>query len=391
MHLKIIIITIMLFLSSLSTHASSDTIRIKTVTTIENGNWYPLGIRDMKAAAVDTALAQLTNSGRFIISDHDDTDASIHFSISLLGPAEIVKLTIAFSSETSANYIATVSQEVSNLDHQGIYHAFEYIGKEAALQLVAKLDLQKVVASPQSSKELKPYILKILKNLETLNKQTQQIQSQMKSETPKDPAPVIDDKDFVTIFNEAQRLKRQHKYRDARVLFEQVINNHTDKDNKTVKLAEDELIYGIPIFQVTSLQLDASSHKPEEINDRFRTIDSLLREILANNKYNIERSIAVNRKLDEVAISLHALDKALKAQATVSANNLRMLLRSEYAIQGEWPDKAFIVEQMQRYAHDLTLNDYQLKDHNITLVLKSARYNRTVTLKGDEHGEIVIE
>jgi len=377
-YLSLISLTLLLFSSAGFTR--NDIIRISTTTTIENGNWYPLSVKEMKAAAVDTALAQLTKTGNFIISQQDPVDASIRFSISLIGAAEIVKLTISFTSDKYANHVSTVSQQVSNLDHQRIYNAFEYVGKEAAMQLHARLDLKQAISRETTSEDLQPHILKILKAINQLS-----IESQQASSTS------LNDENFSTIFNEAQRLKRKHNYHQARALFEEVIKHHQDKKSKTVKLARDELIYGIPMFQVTALQLDASNRDPIVIRERFQTIDSLLREILANNNYNIERSITINQKLDEVSISLHALEKVMQTQALVGANNLRMLLLSEFAMNGQWPDKESLTQQINHYVQNMSLIDYQLQDQKLHLILKDTRVDSTVTITGSENGDITIQ
>jgi hypothetical protein len=71
---------------------------VSTEITISNGDWYPLPEHDMKAAAVDTALAELTKGGLFTIVDGSKKN-KLGLNISLIGPAETAKLTIQVNLE----------------------------------------------------------------------------------------------------------------------------------------------------------------------------------------------------------------------------------------------------------------------------------------------------
>ena len=54
---------------------------VSTVINIHNGDWYPLPEEDMKAAAVDTALAELTKGGLYSIVAENESN-KLHLEIS---------------------------------------------------------------------------------------------------------------------------------------------------------------------------------------------------------------------------------------------------------------------------------------------------------------------
>ncbi|PCI07053.1 MAG: hypothetical protein COB77_05570 [Gammaproteobacteria bacterium] len=88
---------------------------------INTGDWFPLPEEDMKAAAVDTALAELTNSGLFTLApqsaEKKSTVNNIQLLISLIGPAEAAKLTIMVNLVGHATYISTASISVHDMDY----------------------------------------------------------------------------------------------------------------------------------------------------------------------------------------------------------------------------------------------------------------------------------
>lgn len=113
-------------------------VAIQPLYTINTGNWYPLTEKAMKSAVVDTALADLTSTGYFTIKEGELAEGLMNFNISLIGPAESIKLTLQLFLPDHPTFVATYSMSIKNLDHQGIYQAFEEIGKMAAQQMLDK-------------------------------------------------------------------------------------------------------------------------------------------------------------------------------------------------------------------------------------------------------------
>ncbi|HHJ35603.1 MAG TPA: hypothetical protein ENJ87_07545, partial [Gammaproteobacteria bacterium] len=185
---------------------------------INTGDWFPLPVEDMKAAAVDVALDELTKGGLFSIVPESDKSQSLSnkltLTISLIGPAETAKLTIKVNLKDHATYISTASISVHDMDFQGIYNAFEHIGLVAAQRLNDKTEALVILPAsrPESSRE-------------------------------------PDNKKLKVIYDRAQKLKRQYQYKKSRILFEQVAAAKGEGSDQLNALAKDELIYGLTVFE----------------------------------------------------------------------------------------------------------------------------------------------
>ncbi|MDH5179983.1 MAG: hypothetical protein OEZ39_19500 [Gammaproteobacteria bacterium] len=108
--------------------------------TLDSGSWYPLSEEIMKSAVMDTALANLTNSGFFAFNDKVAPEGILDFRISLIGPARSIKLTITLTVPDQPSFISTASMSVKDLDYQGLYQAFEKIGKTSAQRMLDKFN-----------------------------------------------------------------------------------------------------------------------------------------------------------------------------------------------------------------------------------------------------------
>lgn len=115
-------------------------ITIQPRYSLSSDNWYPLSEAAMKSAVIDTALADLTNNGFFTIKNGQVAEALMDFDLSLIGPAETVKLTIRLSLPDHPTFVATSSLSVRELDHQGIYQAIEQLGENTALHMLDKVE-----------------------------------------------------------------------------------------------------------------------------------------------------------------------------------------------------------------------------------------------------------
>lgn len=308
-------------LISLLFHAASIQAKpfaVSTEVNIRTGDWYPLPVDDMKAAAVDTALAELTKGGLFsIVTDADTKGMQVNkllLEISLIGPAETAKLTINVHLKEQASYVSTASISVHDMDYQGIYNAFEHIGLVAA---------------------------------QRLNDKTQALI--LKPATDLNHASVTNNKELKAMYDEAQKLKRQYQYNKSRILFEQVADASGDGSERLVTLAKDELKYGLTVFEAKQSMVAMGSGNPGAIAKSIRNAENLYRQILAENSDNLARTQEAQSALDNLSVSSNALKNVLRAQTLIAANNVRMMLMQEYMMTGECPDKKVTA----RYASDL--------------------------------------
>ncbi|MDH3974617.1 MAG: hypothetical protein OEV42_10105 [Deltaproteobacteria bacterium] len=281
---------------------------ITSETTISSGNGYPLSEKEMKSAVIDRALSEFTENGQFkIIEDKEgklsQLDGGLKFNIALIGTAEVVKLTVTLQMKNGVTYVSTVSVDLHGMDYQGIYDAFEHVGTEAAKRLNTKIAM-----------------------LNGDNRQREQ----------KSPKP---NSEILSIFNEAQQLKRKEQYRESRVLFEIVVKESSKAEQQWHNMATDELRYGLPLFEADNLLYKNNMGDPLSIRDKMKQVSHLYRQILADNSNNPTRVLEINRRLDQLSISLTALATVVKASSLSRATPIRFKLIKHYSMTGEWPDE----------------------------------------------------
>lgn len=292
----------------------STPVAVKMHYSLNTGNWYPLPEKDMKAAAVDTALAKLSETGNFSISgghsNMPDSLARMEFNISLIGPAEVAKLTIKLLLPSQPSFVSTSSISVKNLNHQGIYKAFEHIGKESAKQLLAKFDA---------------YVMK-------------------KPKYRIDEAINLEDQDKLRdLYQLAQRLKSEYKYQQARLIFEKVVASDKTGKSKWNVLSAEELRYGLPLFEskqsiISMGRIGNDSITIEEANLHAQ---NLLRQILADNTDNVQRMMETQRMLDELDVSRSALKNVVAANRMVKLKEIEIRLEQYYVMNGKY-DKGVV-------------------------------------------------
>ncbi|MBE9568641.1 MAG: hypothetical protein IMF14_08080 [Proteobacteria bacterium] len=301
----------------------------------------------MKAAAADTALAELTKGGLFSITEAEKKN-KLALVISLIGPAETAKLTISVSLKGQPTYISTASISVHDMDYQGIYNAFEHIGRVAAQRLNDKTEalvikpawLEQVKALPPSS-EL-PSVASV------------------KNKAPSE-VPVANDKELQALYDKAQNLKRKYQYNRARVSFEQLAAASGPGSKRLSLLAKDELKYGLTVFEARQSMVAMGAGDPNIISKSIRNAENLYRQILAENSDSLERTREAHSALDNLSVSRNALKNVLRMQTMLAAGNVRVRLQQEVMMTGECPDK----KRTETFADDM-YTDVSLKSVNKT-------------------------
>ena len=303
--------TLYLFLLFFASSVQAKPFAVSTEINIRNGDWYPLPEEDMKAAAVDTALAELTKGGLFSIVAENKSN-KLHLDISLIGPAETAKLTIQVNLKDQPSYVSTASISVHDMDFQGIYNAFEHIGQVAAQRLNDKTEA--LLINP--GKEL-------------------------------NSGSAANNKKLKAVYDKAQKLKRQYLYNKSRILFEQVAAASGEGSEQLSALAKDELKYGLTVFEARQWMVAmGNSGGPAMISRSIRNSENLYRQILAENSDNLKRIQEAQAALDNLSVSRNALKNVLRAQTLMAASSIRIMMQQEYMMMGECPDK----KQTSRFA-----------------------------------------
>jgi len=302
----------LLFLSAVTVHAQP--YPVSTEITIRNGDWYPLPEEDMKSAAVDTALAELTRGGLFSIVDGSEVN-KLDLDISLIGPAETAKLTIQVNLKGQPSFVSTASISVQGMDFQGIYNAFEHIGLVAAQRLNDKTEA--LLVKPNSGAGDKPR---------------------------------ANNKELQAKYDKAQRLKRQYEYQSSRILFEQVAAASGKGSERLSALAKDELKYGLTVFEAKQWMVAmGNSANPSAISTSIQKSENLYRQVLAENSDSLIRTQEAQVALDNLSVSRNALKNVLRAQTLMAASSVRMMMQQQYMMSGECPNK----KDVSGYASDM--------------------------------------
>lgn len=118
----------------------TQTMTIQPRYSLNTGDWYPLSEETMKSAVLDTAMANLSDSGFFTFNQGAVSQGLMDFHITLVGAAKAIKLTITLQVPDYPTFIATTSMSVKSLDREGIYQALEQIGEQSALRMLDKLE-----------------------------------------------------------------------------------------------------------------------------------------------------------------------------------------------------------------------------------------------------------
>ncbi len=328
---------------------------VHTDISIRQGNWYPLPVEDMKSAATDTALAEISRGGLFRLV-HDDSPASkrtglMRLEISLIGPAETAKLTIELNLPDKPTYVSTASISVRGLDHQAIYRAFEHIGKTAAQRLNDKTEA--LLVEPP----------------------LERVQAPEPDPEPKEepPAQTTDDPNLRAAYDQAQRLKRQYQYKKARILFEQVAAASGPGDTRLGRLTRDELRYGLTVFEAQQRLVATGrlGNNPGDFFEQLRKTENLYRQILAENVDSFTRTQEAQQSLDQILVTRNAYKNALSSKLLTKATGLRIGMLEYVNARGDCPPREDIEELLRNFRVALSLKRIDMTS------ARSARYTFT--------------
>ncbi len=350
---------------------------VSQASTFSYGDWLPIPEHEMRAAAVDTALSEISNGGLFKLvgraPQHSESpDGELMLNISLIGEASIVKMTISLHLDVTPSYVATTSLDIHNMDRQQIFKAFEYVGTESAKRLNAKIRLQKKQGLAPSQGEPQPAYLPALPAVSP-------------SLLPQTEASEL----TVQRFNRAQKYKRQGQFNEARASYELLVESALEGEQQWVSMANDELRYGLPMFEAQILSLSAGIELHMIVKNQQR-VTHLYRQVLADNLGNPQRIITINARLDGLAVSRVALSRVMKHQSLANMSLLKMMLMERYSMQGEWPSRSSIEGMLERDLPHITISDYQLASGGtLRIVLEDNRYSNQIIVAGD-NGQVMV-
>ena len=210
---------------------------------------------------------------------------------------------------------------------------------------------------------------------------------------------LADAEEAADMYRQAQELKRDHQFEDARIMFDTVAN--MDDTGVWGDLAADELRYGLPMFEADywMVKFGRASQDPSKQDTYRGNAKSLYEEIISQNTDKPERIELVQHKLDQLATSSAYLKTSREFRLRNSLAPFRMALLQHFNEYGKWPDEDWIRKElgralkMGRFAEDkLVIDDYWSSDADFRLHLMDHENDTLIKLIGTNNGrDIQIE
>jgi hypothetical protein len=174
------------------------------------------------------------------------------------------------------------------------------------------------------------------------------------------------------LYSKAQDLKRAHRYDEARELFKSVSNRKDRGSQQWKRLADDELVYGLPLFQATQELMEAAEHRRKADLDK---IEKLLREVIEKNKGNEARIAEAQKGLDTVAQLRAAMGMVDRSEIKSRVRTLQVAMVSRYVETAQAPS----IDELKSMSPDLfaqaDVNDFKIdpktSDYSFEIVLKN--------------------
>jgi len=329
-----------------------------------NENWFPLSKKDMKEAAIDTAFDSLTQSGWFqfdeLQKNNNPLTGLLTAKVTLVEPAEIVKITLKLSLSDDASYIATASTSVRGLEFQGIYYAFENIGRLAAERMNAKLTALEMLRVVKLSRTIK--------TTPSLNSAETELAK--------------------SLYIKAQDLKEQYNFRDSAVLFEQLIAIENNHANEWINLGIDELKYGLPYFEANYWRIKAGSMMAnlhyEKVEKYWKKAEQAYRTIVAENIDNVERVTTARREIDNLNLSRRQLVIAYQYDVRNNLNIFKIEIQNKIMMGRKFPNKKQLKKMLQKLNYTIVIDEYNEQNLKHKIILRETRSNKKFILNADK-------
>ena len=332
--------------------AARKTQPVVLTAVFENQTWFPLPEKQMRAAAVDSALQELTGAGLIELSDEGNVLAGrLEAAVSLVERAESAKITLTFTALNVPSLVTTASVSLHGLDHGGIYNALVGVGADAGRKMKQRL----LRASPadEVDRSLDQLLGKDWDNLDTEK-----------------------------LYSRAQDLKRGKQFAEARQLLLVVAQRRDQGSKQWRRLAQDELDYGLPLFQAQQ-QLMAAAEQRRKVD--VDGVETLCRGVLEKNKGNEARVAEAQRCLDTAQQLRSAMGMVDRSELRSRARALQAAMINFYMENGRGPSlemlktmdpQLFSAAEVRGYAYDDKTGDYGFE-------LVATRTQASATVKGN--------
>jgi hypothetical protein len=357
--MKIMLLLSCLFLSPITSTFARTAKKVTIHSEFRNKNWFPLTKKEMKLAAVDTALEELTRSDLIEIVT-SSPEGSIKLDIVLVEKAATGKITITFKAKGVSSIVTTASISLDKLKGDQIYSALEKMGRKAGIKM--KSQLIKVIPTDEVDKSLDKLIGKDWDNIKTEK-----------------------------LFNKAQELKRSHQFKESKRLF-LMITKRTDKGSQQWnRLSQDELIFRLPLFHANYLVTEASTKRKQIPLD---TVQKIYNQMLIDNKSDELRITKIQEAIDNVTMMKSMLGKAYQQALHSYIRNIQISIFMGYAETGKVPSYKELERYLGSILRSVEILEYKVIDteKKFSFIIKSKKTNAKAKVSGhaEDRGNIDI-
>lgn len=401
---------ILLILISAITAVQADTAKevfnIQVETTFSNENWFPLSEKDMREAAVDTALDLLSSQNLFTSDKSREFDGKAIFKVALVEPAEVAKLTITLNLKDNASYVATASTSLHDMYYPEIYRAFEHIGQAAAERMNAKIIALRKQVKPTSQNQIsttetpKPNIAISQEAKQTNQTPLSTARPIVQAKKTDNHKPVcqehrqirkmLSELSVKNAYDYAQNMKDRECYFNALIIFEYISEKNTLDNDKYKKLSIQELIYGLPVFEARKITVDMSTKiqnfTPEQLSSKLSRIDNLYRQILSEEQ-SYENTLTAQREFDDFKVRKDAIYVAIRTNERLKVQSILYNING-LNISGQLPMSAKVFSE--KYIGESS--EYKLisyKKDNVqrtyNIVLSNSTWGFTYKISGGDY------
>jgi hypothetical protein len=204
---------------------------------------------------------------------------------------------------------------------------------------------------------------------------------------------LADEQEAADLYKEAQQLKRDHEFEEARVMFETVAD--MEDSGTWGDLAADELRYGLPMFEADywMVMFGRAYQNPEQQDTYRENAKSNYEEVISQNTDKPERIELVQHKLDQLATTSAYLETSRDFRLRSSLAPFRIALLQRFNTYGKWPDEDWVRKELgralkrARFPEDkLVIDDYWTNDADFRLHLRNMDNDTLIKLIGVNNG-----
>jgi len=203
-----------------------------------------------------------------------------------------------------------------------------------------------------------------------------------------------DDSEARSAYEEAQAHKRSNRFETARSSFQRVTEFTGPEDAVWANQAREELRYGLPLQEARVLahQLMNAGDFPGRRQTLAR-IDTIYRQLLADNSDRPERVAEIERLRDELAIARQNVSSAERSSVEMSLDQLRRRIHRYYLSHRQWPDWNVLQQELADSLKQaglkedrLYISNYYPSEEQFYATLHDTQNGADITLQGDPRG-----